>query len=139
MDAPRTDRWLPVDMYIGGEEHAVLHLLYSRFITMVLHDLGHVPFEEPYLRFRKHGLIIREGAKMSKTKGNVVNPDEVVGKTDFDVFPKEMAERYFADEQRVLRSGEALIGREEETVSKSGMHQWVSTNKVPKSGWSTPI
>ena len=86
MDPVRTGRWLPVDMYIGGEEHAVLHLLYSRFITMVLHDLGHVPFEEPYLRFRKHGLIIREGAKMSKTKGNVVNPDEYIDRYGADTF-----------------------------------------------------
>jgi leucyl-tRNA synthetase len=53
---------------------------------MVLHDLGHVPFEEPYLRFRKHGLIIREGAKMSKTKGNVVNPDEYIDRYGADTF-----------------------------------------------------
>ena len=86
IDPARTERWLPVDMYIGGEEHAVLHLLYSRFITMVLHDLGHIPFEEPYVRFRKHGLIIREGAKMSKTKGNVVNPDEYIDRFGADTF-----------------------------------------------------
>jgi len=85
-DAARTDRWLPVDSYIGGEEHAVLHLLYSRFITMALYDLGHLPFEEPYLRFRKHGLIIREGAKMSKSKGNVVNPDEYIDRYGADTF-----------------------------------------------------
>ncbi|MBI4513524.1 MAG: leucine--tRNA ligase, partial [Gemmatimonadetes bacterium] len=72
----RTRKWLPVDAYIGGEEHAVLHLLYSRFVTMALHDLAYLPFEEPYKRFRKHGLLIREGAKMSKSRGNVVAPDE---------------------------------------------------------------
>ena len=62
-------------MYIGGAEHSVLHLLYSRFITMALHDLGHLPFEEPFVRFRAHGLLIKDGSKMSKSRGNVVNPD----------------------------------------------------------------
>jgi leucyl-tRNA synthetase len=85
-DAKRTKKWLPVDMYIGGEEHAVLHLMYSRFITMALHDLGHLPFEEPYKKFRKHGLIIREGAKMSKSRGNVVIPDEYVENYGADTF-----------------------------------------------------
>lgn len=86
MSPDRTRRWLPVDMYIGGEEHAVLHLLYSRFITMVLHDLGHLEFEEPYKRFRKHGLLIRDGAKMSKSRGNVVNPDEYIERFGADTF-----------------------------------------------------
>jgi len=85
-DAERTRRWLPVDMYIGGEEHAVLHLLYSRFITMVLHDLGYLEFEEPYRRFRKHGLLIRNGAKMSKSRGNVVVPDDYVDRYGADTF-----------------------------------------------------
>jgi leucyl-tRNA synthetase len=83
-DSERTKKWLPVDTYIGGEEHAVLHLMYSRFITMALHDLGHLPFEEPYKQFRKHGLIVREGAKMSKSRGNVVIPDEYVEKYGAD-------------------------------------------------------
>jgi leucyl-tRNA synthetase len=71
-----TEKWLPVDMYIGGPEHSVLHLLYSRFITMALHDLGHLDFEEPFTRFRAHGLLRKNGAKMSKSRGNVVNPDD---------------------------------------------------------------
>lgn len=75
-DKVRTKKWLPVNMYIGGHEHAVLHLLYTRFITMALKDMGHIEFEEPFLKFRAHGLITKEGAKMSKSKGNVVNPDE---------------------------------------------------------------
>lgn len=77
-DKKRTDKWLPVNMYIGGAEHSVLHLLYSRFVTMVLHDLGLIDFEEPFSKFRAHGLLIKEGAKMSKSKGNVVNPDEYI-------------------------------------------------------------
>ena len=86
MDRGITDRWLPVDSYIGGEEHAVLHLMYSRFLTMVLHDLGHLDFEEPFTRFRAHGLIIREGAKMSKSKGNVIVPDPIIEEYGADTF-----------------------------------------------------
>jgi leucyl-tRNA synthetase len=85
-DADLTKKWLPVHSYIGGNEHAVLHLLYSRFVTMVLHDAGYVDFEEPFTRFRAHGLIVREGAKMSKSKGNVVNPDEYIHTWGADAF-----------------------------------------------------
>ncbi len=81
-----TKKWLPVDSYIGGNEHAVLHLLYSRFVTMVLHDAGLLDFEEPFTKFRAHGLIIREGAKMSKSRGNVVNPDEYLDEWGADTF-----------------------------------------------------
>jgi len=77
-DKEITKKWLPVNMYIGGAEHAVLHLLYSRFIAMALHDMGFVDFEEPFTVFRAHGLLISEGAKMSKSKGNIVNPDEYI-------------------------------------------------------------
>jgi leucyl-tRNA synthetase len=80
----RTKKWLPVDGYIGGKEHTVLHLLYSRFITMVLKDLGHLDFEEPYKKFFGHGLITKDGAKMSKSKGNVINPDEMLEKYGAD-------------------------------------------------------
>lgn len=85
-DAERTKTWLPVNSYIGGNEHAVLHLLYSRFITMVLKDAGHIAFEEPFTRFRAHGMIIREGAKMSKSKGNVINPDQYMDEWGADAF-----------------------------------------------------
>jgi leucyl-tRNA synthetase len=81
-----TRKWLPVNSYIGGNEHAVLHLLYARFITMVLHDMGYLSFEEPFTRFRAHGLIIREGAKMSKSRGNVVNPDAFIDQWGADSF-----------------------------------------------------
>jgi leucyl-tRNA synthetase len=83
-DAGRVARWMPIPMYIGGNEHAVLHLLYTRFITMVLHDLGHVGFDEPFRRFRAHGLIVKEGAKMSKSRGNVVVPDDYIAKWGAD-------------------------------------------------------
>jgi len=85
-DPAITKKWLPVDSYIGGNEHAVLHLLYSRFITMVLHDAGLLDFEEPFTKFRAHGLIIREGSKMSKSRGNVVNPDEYIDTWGADSF-----------------------------------------------------
>ncbi len=85
-DKATTEKWLPVDSYIGGNEHAVLHLLYSRFVTMVLKDAGHIDFEEPFTKFRAHGMIIREGAKMSKSRGNVVNPDEYIEKWGADTF-----------------------------------------------------
>jgi leucyl-tRNA synthetase len=85
-DPERTRKWLPVDMYIGGEEHSVLHLLYARFITMALHDIGLIDFEEPFERFRKHGLIIKDGAKMSKSRGNVVVPDEYIEEWGADTF-----------------------------------------------------
>jgi len=77
-------KWLPVDMYIGGAEHSVLHLLYSRFMTMFLKDLGLIDFEEPYKRFFAHGLLIKEGAKMSKSKGNVITPDKYIAKFGAD-------------------------------------------------------
>jgi len=85
-DAGLTRKWLPVASYIGGNEHAVLHLMYARFITMALHDLGLVPFEEPFRRFRAHGTIIKDGAKMSKSRGNVVNPDAYIDRWGADTF-----------------------------------------------------
>jgi leucyl-tRNA synthetase len=85
-DPARTRKWLPVTSYIGGNEHAVLHLLYSRFITMVLHDLGQLHFEEPFRKFRAHGLIVKDGSKMSKSRGNVVIPDQYIARWGADTF-----------------------------------------------------
>lgn len=85
-DAELSRKWLPVDSYIGGNEHAVLHLMYSRYITMVLHDLGLLDFAEPFTRFRAHGTIVKDGAKMSKSRGNVVVPDDYIAKWGADTF-----------------------------------------------------
>ncbi|NLK20683.1 MAG: leucine--tRNA ligase [Epulopiscium sp.] len=86
--------WLPVDIYVGGIEHAVLHLLYARFYTKFLYDIGVVDFEEPFKRLFNQGMITKDGAKMSKSKGNVVSPDGLV-------------ERYGADS---LRMYELFVG-----------------------------
>lgn len=74
----KAEKYLPVDMYIGGVEHAVLHLLYSRFYTKFLNDIGVVDFDEPFTKLFNQGMIGKNGAKMSKSKGNVVSPDELV-------------------------------------------------------------
>ncbi len=85
-DAAKVKHWLPVDLYVIGAEHTVLHLLYSRFITKFLHDEGLVVFGEPFLKLRHQGLILgADGQKMSKSKGNVVNPDELVAEFGADV------------------------------------------------------
>jgi leucyl-tRNA synthetase len=87
-DAPfeprAVDYWMPVDQYIGGIEHAVLHLLYARFFTKVLFDAGLVKTEEPFSRLLAQGMVYKDGAKMSKSKGNVVTPDEIVEKYGAD-------------------------------------------------------
>jgi len=81
--------WLPVDLYIGGREHATMHLIYARFFCMALHDLGLLDFEEPFTRLFNHGLITMDGKKMSKTRGNVASPDG-------------MCDRYGADTARLF-------------------------------------
>jgi len=103
-DREAVDYWLPVDMYVGGAEHAVMHLLYARFFCKVLFDAGHVGFTEPYAVLRNQGMIQAEdGQKMSKSKGNVVTPDSVV-------------ERYGADS---LRLYELFIAPFEQAVAWS--------------------
>ena len=75
----KADKYLPVDMYIGGVEHAVLHLLYSRFYTKFLHDIGVIDFDEPFTKLFNQGMITgKNGIKMSKSKGNVVSPDDLI-------------------------------------------------------------
>jgi leucyl-tRNA synthetase len=127
-DKERTKKWLPVGMYIGGQEHAVLHLLYSRFIAMFFYDLGLIDFEEPYERFFAHGLLIKEGSKMSKSKGNVINPDEYI-------------QKYGADSVRMylMFLGEATQGGDWRDAGMAGMFRfinrvWSIAEKIIKKG-----
>ncbi len=80
----KVDYWAPVDLYIGGIEHATMHLIYTRFFTMFLYDLGLVPVEEPVVRLLTQGMVIKDGRKMSKSLGNVVDPDEMIKKYGAD-------------------------------------------------------
>lgn len=85
-DKKMADAWLPVDQYVGGAEHAVMHLLYARFFTKALYDLGLINFDEPFKRLVHQGIITAKGAKMSKSRGNVVNPDKFVESFGSDTF-----------------------------------------------------
>jgi len=78
LDRKQVDHWMSVDQYIGGIEHAVLHLLYARFFTKVLRDLGHTKADEPFINLLTQGMVIKDGSKMSKSKGNVVDPDALI-------------------------------------------------------------
>jgi leucyl-tRNA synthetase len=84
MDQKRVDYWLPVDQYIGGIEHAILHLLYSRFYSRVMERFGLVKYKEPFTRLLTQGMVIKDGAKMSKSKGNVIDPDDMIKKYGAD-------------------------------------------------------
>ncbi|MGB8992392.1 MAG: leucine--tRNA ligase [Desulfobaccales bacterium] len=84
LDPPRVNYWLPVDQYIGGIEHAVLHLLYARFFTKVLRDLGMVLIDEPFQRLLTQGMVLKDGAKMAKSKGNVVDPEYLIAEYGTD-------------------------------------------------------
>lgn len=83
-DTDKVNYWLPVDLYIGGIEHAILHLLYSRFFTKVLKDAELVKINEPFETLLTQGMVIKDGAKMSKSKGNVVSPEEIIAKYGAD-------------------------------------------------------
>ncbi len=114
-DTKITKKWLPVHMYTGGAEHSVLHLMYSRFVAMALKDWGYIDFDEPFAKFYAHGLVIKDGAKMSKSKGNVVNPDEYIA-------------LYGADALRLylMFMGPFDQGGDFRDSAMEGMSRWVS-------------
>lgn len=141
-DPARTRKWNPVTTYIGGNEHAVLHLLYSRFLAMVLHELGHVHFDEPFTRFRAHGLIVKDGAKMSKSRGNVVIPDEYMDQWGADTFRLylmflgpfqeggDFRDAGISGPRRFLERVWLLVGEAaERDISKSLLSKWHQTKK----------
>ena len=107
----KIDRWCPVDLYVGGAEHAVLHLLYARFFTKVLYDAGYLKFDEPFSKLKNQGLILGEdGEKMSKSRGNVVNPDEVIAEHGADAF--RLYEMFMGDFEHVKPwSTSGIIGQ----------------------------
>lgn len=80
----KADQWMAVDQYIGGVEHAILHLMYARFFTKVLKDMGMVSVDEPFTNLLTQGMVLKEGSKMSKSKGNIVSPEDIVAKYGAD-------------------------------------------------------
>jgi leucyl-tRNA synthetase len=109
------ERWMPVDQYIGGVEHAILHLLYARFFCKALSDLGHLDVQEPFARLFTQGMITRDGAKMSKSRGNVVSPASIVS-------------RYGADTARcyILFIGPPDRDADWSDTGVEGMHRFLS-------------
>jgi leucyl-tRNA synthetase len=113
-DRSMVDYWLPVNQYIGGIEHAILHLLYARFFTKVMYDLGLVGFREPFARLFNQGMLYYHGAKMSKSKGNVIVPDQYV-----DRFGAEAVRLY------VLFMGPAEADKEWQDAGIEGMFRFL--------------
>ncbi len=121
-DPSEVERWMPVNHYTGGVEHAILHLLYSRFVTKALHDMGLVSFREPFTALLNQGMVIMEGAKMSKSKGNLVEPMPLI-------------EEWGADTIRVTMLFAAPVEDDVDwaTVSAAGVHGWLG--RVWRAAW----
>lgn len=136
-DTELVNKWLPVDQYIGGIEHAILHLLYARFITKFLYDIKMIGFDEPFSNLFTQGMIIKDGAKMSKSKGNVVSPDELISKYGADTVrlytlfigpPEKDAE--WSD--RGVEGAYRFLGRVWRLVEKVTSHKPQVTSKVER-------
>jgi leucyl-tRNA synthetase len=106
---------MPVDQYTGGVEHAILHLLYARFFTKALHDLGHLDFTEPFTRLKSQGMVVAGGRKMSKSRGNVIEPRDVVAEYGADTLRATM-----------LFAGPIEEDVDWEDVSTAGMFKWLN-------------
>ena len=147
-DTSLTDSWMPVDMYVGGAEHATMHLLYARFIHKFLRDLGYTKADEPFTNLIHQGTITNQGAKMSKSKGNVVNPDEFTSKTGSDVFrlylmfmgPYELggdwSDKGIAGTERFVQRSYELFGKYGDIILKApakGKYDIASLNEEEKS------
>ncbi|OGF29989.1 hypothetical protein A2466_02545 [Candidatus Falkowbacteria bacterium RIFOXYC2_FULL_34_220] len=133
-------KWLPVDFYVGGNEHAVLHLMYTRFITMALHDIDLIDFDNPFKKFRANGMILKDGKKMSKSKGNVINPEEYGEKVGYDALKTYLLflgplneDRSFTDEGvRGTKRWVEKIARLEEKIKNSHKDENEIINKLHK-------
>ena len=114
-------RWMPVDQYIGGVEHAILHLMYARFFTKALADLGYLNFQEPFARLFTQGMITRDGAKMSKSRGNVISPQTYI-------------ERYGADTARayILFIGPPDQDADWSDTGVEGVHRFLGAAVAPE-------
>ena len=113
-DPEAVRHWMPVDQYTGGVEHAILHLLYARFFTKALHDLGHLDFVEPFTRLKSQGMVLAGGAKMSKSRGNVIEPRDVVAEFGADTLRATM-----------LFAGPIEDDVDWADVSTAGMFKWL--------------
>ena len=141
-DKEKVNYWMPVDQYIGGLEHAVGHLMYSRFVTKVLKDLGYLNFDEPFIKLLNQGMVLKDGSKMSKSKGNVVDPIEVIDKHGVDVLrhyilsvahPTKEFEWSDKDILGSKRTIEKIIELNEETKGKQNNYmESVAQRKIEK-------
>ena len=151
-DKKDMEYWLPVDLYVGGIEHAILHLLYARFYVKVLHDLGFLPFDEPFKQLFNQGMVLKYSEqsglveKMSKSKGNVVNPDDMIEKYGSDVLrmyvmfmgpPEQECEwqdsgldgikRFVNKFYNFMSNSDNIVADQQETVeAKKRVHQFLS-------------